>query len=71
MSTAPARGAPPRLVATDLDGTLLRSDGTVSARTRTVLDAVVAAGVPLVLVTGRAPRSLGPVVEATDRKSVV
>ena len=47
MSTAVAPGPPPRLVATDLDGTLLRSDGTVSARTRAVLDAVVAAGVQI------------------------
>ncbi|GAB2909444.1 Cof-type HAD-IIB family hydrolase [Rhodococcus aerolatus] len=65
-----ARTAAPRLVATDLDGTLLRSDGTISARTRAVLDAVVAAGVPLVLVTGRAPRSLGPVVAATGHRAV-
>jgi Cof subfamily protein (haloacid dehalogenase superfamily) len=42
-----------RLVATDLDGTLLRSDGTVSDRTREVLAAVDDAGVPVVFVTGR------------------
>ena len=29
----------PRVVATDLDGTLLRSDGTVSERTRSALRA--------------------------------
>ena len=43
----------PRLVATDLDGTLLRSDGTVSERTARVLAALDAAGVPVVFVTGR------------------
>jgi HAD superfamily hydrolase (TIGR01484 family) len=43
----------PRLVATDLDGTLLRSDGTVSARTAGVLAALDARGVPVVLVTAR------------------
>lgn len=43
----------PALVATDLDGTLLRSDGTVSAATRRVLAAVEDAGVPVVFVTGR------------------
>ncbi len=43
----------PRLVATDLDGTLVRSDGTISARTREVLAAVEARGVPVVFVTGR------------------
>ena len=31
---------PPRLVATDLDGTLLHSDGSVTARTRRVLAAL-------------------------------
>ncbi|WP_134765721.1 HAD-IIB family hydrolase [Nocardioides sp. 1609] len=41
------------LVATDLDGTLLRSDGTVSAATRRVLAAVEEAGVPVVFVTAR------------------
>jgi len=43
----------PRLVATDLDGTLVRSDGTISERTREVLAAVEARGVPVVFVTGR------------------
>jgi len=43
----------PGLVATDLDGTLLGADGHVSARTREVLQAVEAAGVPVVFVTGR------------------
>jgi hydroxymethylpyrimidine pyrophosphatase-like HAD family hydrolase len=43
----------PRLVATDLDGTLVRSDGTVSAYTREVLAAVERRGVPVVFVTGR------------------
>ncbi|MGA9749707.1 MAG: Cof-type HAD-IIB family hydrolase [Nocardioides sp.] len=42
-----------RLVVTDLDGTLLRSDGSVSGRTREVLDAVDALGVVVVFVTGR------------------
>ena len=70
MSTAAAQGPPPRLVATDLDGTLLRSDGTVSEGTRALLDAVVAAGVPLVLVTGRAPRSMDAVVAATGHRGV-
>jgi phosphoglycolate phosphatase-like HAD superfamily hydrolase len=43
----------PRLVATDLDGTLVRTDGSISARTRAVLAAVEARGVPVVFVTGR------------------
>src|SRR3954447_15626480 len=48
----------PRLVATDLDGTLLRSDGTGSARTAAALKAVQAAGGRTVLVTARPPRWL-------------
>ncbi|PZR51871.1 haloacid dehalogenase [Xylanimonas oleitrophica] len=56
---AAGRGAAlPRLVATDLDGTLLRSDGTVSDRTRRVLAAVEDAGVEVVFVTARPPRWL-------------
>jgi len=43
----------PRLVATDLDGTLVRTDGTISERTREVITAVEAQGVPVVFVTGR------------------
>ncbi|HVE97944.1 MAG TPA: HAD family hydrolase [Mycobacteriales bacterium] len=45
-----------RLVATDLDGTLVRSDGTVSARTRAAVRAAQAAGIHVVAVTGRPPR---------------
>jgi Cof subfamily protein (haloacid dehalogenase superfamily) len=43
----------PRLVATDLDGTLVRSDGSISPYTAEVLAAVEALGVPVVFVTGR------------------
>ena len=46
-------GGRPRLVATDLDGTLVRSDGTVSAYTRDVLAELDRRGVPVVFVTGR------------------
>ncbi|MEW2620214.1 HAD family hydrolase [Streptomyces sp. NPDC048106] len=42
------------LVATDLDGTLLRSDGSVSPRTRDALTAAAAAGAAHIVVTGRA-----------------
>ena len=46
----------PRLVATDLDGTLLHSDGTVTARTRSVLAELDDLGVPVVFTTGRPVR---------------
>ncbi len=45
---------PYKLVATDLDGTLLRDDDTVSVRTREALAAVTAAGAAHIIVTGRA-----------------
>jgi Cof subfamily protein (haloacid dehalogenase superfamily) len=48
----------PGLVATDLDGTLLRSDGTVSSRSRDALAALEQAGIPVVFVTARPPRWL-------------
>lgn len=52
-----------RLVATDLDGTLLRNDQTISPRTRDALLAMQAAGAAIVLVTGRPPRFVRPLVE--------
>ncbi|PZH21196.1 hydrolase [Streptomyces sp. NTH33] len=45
---------PYKLIATDLDGTLLRSDGSVSGRTREALAAATAAGAAHLVVTGRA-----------------
>lgn len=45
---------PYRLVATDLDGTLLRSDDTVSERTRAALKDACALGAAHLVVTGRA-----------------
>ncbi|CQR63123.1 HAD family hydrolase [Streptomyces leeuwenhoekii] len=50
----PAAAFPYRLVATDLDGTLLRSDDSVSQRTREALAAATAAGAAHIVVTGRA-----------------
>ena len=43
----------PRLVATDLDGTLVRTDGSVSPATREVLAELDRRGVPVVIVTAR------------------
>ncbi|GIJ02529.1 HAD family hydrolase [Spirilliplanes yamanashiensis] len=48
----------PRLVATDIDGTLIRSDRTLSRRTADVLDKITAGGTPVVIVTGRPVRWL-------------
>jgi HAD superfamily hydrolase (TIGR01484 family) len=46
----------PLLVATDLDGTIVRRDGTISPRTVAAFARVEAAGARFVLVTGRPPR---------------
>ena len=48
----------PKLIATDLDGTVVRPDGTVSDRTIAAFDRVAAAGIPIAGVTGRGPRLL-------------
>lgn len=53
----------PKLVACDVDGTLLDATSAVSPRTAAVVRRVVAAGVPFVLVTGRPPRWVPPVVD--------
>jgi hypothetical protein len=52
-----------KLVAIDLDGTLLRSDNTVSSRTLAAARACGEAGVTLTIATGRMFRSTSPVAE--------
>jgi hydroxymethylpyrimidine pyrophosphatase-like HAD family hydrolase len=56
--------SPIRLVATDIDGTLIVRGGAASARTVTAIRAVEAAGVVVVLVTGRPPRTARVIAEA-------
>ena len=60
----------PKLVATDLDGTLLDSAGEVSDRTRAALAACWDAGIPVVGVTGRGPRLLESVRGALDARGI-
>lgn len=60
----------PQLVATDLDGTVIRSDRTISERTVAALARVEAAGAHLVLVTGRPPRWMHEVAEATGHRGL-
>jgi HAD superfamily hydrolase (TIGR01484 family) len=55
----------PRLVATDLDGTLLRSDGTIDPRTRRAMAAIEARGIPVVLCTARPSRVLARLAQET------
>src|SRR3954469_5523854 len=57
--TPPARNTRPiRLVAIDLDGTLLTSRKTITPLTHTAIKAVVAAGVKVIIATARPPRSV-------------
>ena len=60
----------PRLVATDLDGTIVPWDGDITDRTVAALRAVEALGVPVVFVTGRPPRWMADVAERTGHTGV-
>jgi Cof subfamily protein (haloacid dehalogenase superfamily) len=60
----------PRLVASDLDGTLLSSAGEVTPRTRAALEACWDAGIPVVGVTGRGPRLLDSVRTALGGRGI-
>ena len=59
-----------RLIASDLDGTLLLSDGSVGRRTREALDRLGDSDLDLIIVTGRPPRWISPVVEMTGHRGV-
>lgn len=54
------RAGHPRLVAIDLDGTFLRSDGTIAPRSAAALARIERAGARFVFVTGRPPRYTAP-----------
>jgi len=58
------------MVATDLDGTLLGSDGLVSDRSRAALRAAADAGLAVAFVTGRPPRWLDVLAEPTGYTGV-
>ncbi|WP_372408659.1 HAD family hydrolase [Streptomyces luteireticuli] len=61
---------PYRLVATDLDGTLLRSDETVSDRTRAALALAGAAGAAHLVVTGRPVAWCRHILDALDYRGL-
>lgn len=63
--------ATPAVVATDLDGTLLRSDGTLSSRTRAALRAAEAAGIDVVFVTARPLRWLPELANAVSSHGTI
>ena len=75
-----AEAPPVRLVATDLDGTLLRPDGTLSERTICAVRAAQDSGLCVIPITGRPPRitwdiakeaGLGPLGVCSNGAAVV
>src|SRR5215210_5701087 len=61
----------PRLIVSDMDGTLLRWDETVSADTVAELERWRADGVPVVLATGRPPRWMGGIRDVLGHGTAV
>jgi Cof subfamily protein (haloacid dehalogenase superfamily) len=60
----------PLLVASDLDGTLLKADGTVDDRTRSAIERAEAAGALVVFCTARPHRWIRPLAQATGHHGV-
>jgi hypothetical protein len=58
------------MIASDIDGTLLRTDGTMSDRTVRALTAAEEAGMLVVLCTGRPTRWMKPIAEQTGHHGV-
>jgi Cof subfamily protein (haloacid dehalogenase superfamily) len=61
--TTPAANQHIRLIATDLDGTLLRPDKTISQYTYTILQQIQAAGIVVVLISARPPRVIRKIAQ--------
>ncbi|MEE1828174.1 HAD family hydrolase [Streptomyces sp. BE20] len=70
VSPADGGGLPFRLVATDLDGTLLSSAETVSARTRAALATATGAGALHIIVTGRSAPWARPVFDEIGYRGI-
>ncbi|HZD71887.1 MAG TPA: Cof-type HAD-IIB family hydrolase [Actinomycetes bacterium] len=58
------------LVASDLDGTLLRPDVTISERTRKAVHRIREAGITFVAVTGRPPRSVRELADSIGLEGI-
>ena len=63
MGPAPDNGWRPKMVACDVDGTLVDHDGRLPTAVGEAIDLVLAAGVPVVLATGRSWHGTLPLVE--------
>ncbi len=60
-----------RLIASDIDGTILGHDGSISARTIASFRDAADAGIDIVFVTGRPPRWLDPIREQIGHTGTV
>ena len=58
------------MLASDIDGTLVRSDGTVSDRVRRALQVIADHGLLVAFVTGRPPRWLHEIADATGHTGI-
>lgn len=67
----PAVSDVPRLIVSDLDGTFLSPDGTVSAENRAAVAQASAAGIMVVFATGRPLRNLDIIRDLPTRQSIV
>lgn len=67
---APRDAARLAVVSVDLDGTLLRSDGTISPRTRRALAHAEAHGLTIMPITARPPRRVRLIAEATGLSGI-
>ncbi|MBW8171472.1 HAD family hydrolase [Ornithinimicrobium sp. Arc0846-15] len=65
-----SRPSLPKVIATDCDGTLLRSDGTISPRTQAAVEAAEAAGITIILVTARPPRWLDELASVAGEHAI-
>ena len=59
-----------RMVACDLDGTIVGADGTISTRTLAALAECERLGIHVVFVTGRPPRWMEPIVAMTGHQGL-
>lgn len=60
-----------RLIASDLDGSLLQTSGTVSEQNRQAINKVLAEGLDLIFVTGRPTRWMDNIAEMTGHDGLV
>ena len=67
----PLSAEPVDLIAIDLDGTLLRSDGAICAPSAEAIMEATEKGVKVVLCSGRAPRSMMKIYEALGLRTVM